>query len=347
MGACTVKAGFTTSVVLPGGRWLQVMAALGLWNASVPGWAESQQRFPDQSPHHERFVASAGGPRLELLDWGGSGEVVLFVPGLGQSAHIFDGLAPRFTTRYHCIGLTRRGHGRSDAPQGGYDITTLVDDLARVIDALGDTQVVLVGHSFAGIELTEFARRHPHRVSGLVYLEAAYDYSRMPDPSKDPLSTAPAPQDLANLEAARRWFERAFGFWHEAVGADANEVNLQPDGSLRLQSMRADVADALWKTMIAYRPRYDAIRAPVLAVYAVSAYHPLARHARATVHDAADRFWRESWRPYQDASIAQLVDSGGPTVIRILRDTQHMCFLRPEDERQVVDAMTAFLSELS
>ena len=59
-----------------------------------PQTATPGQRFPDESPHRERFVVVAGGVRLQILDWGGQGPVLLFVPGLGQTAHIFDGLAP-------------------------------------------------------------------------------------------------------------------------------------------------------------------------------------------------------------------------------------------------------------
>jgi non-heme chloroperoxidase len=80
--------------------------------------AATSERFPDNSPHSERFVIGSGGTRLHVLDWGGSGPLLLFLPGLGQTAHIFDSLAPQFRDRCHVVGLTRRGHGRSNAPAG-------------------------------------------------------------------------------------------------------------------------------------------------------------------------------------------------------------------------------------
>jgi len=302
--------------------------------------AAASERFPDSSPHSERFVIGSGGTRLQLLDWGGSGPLLLFLAGLGQTAHIFDSLAPQFRDRYHVVGLTRRGHGRSDAPAGQYDLDTLMADVAIVVTGVGRNKVTLVGHSFAGIELTSFAMRHPDLVDRLIYLEAAYDYSLMPKDSDDPVSVTPGPDDLASLEAGKRWFERAFGFWHEAIGADANDVNVRPDGTMKLESMREDVAASLWRVMTTFRPDYTTLTAPILAVYAVSETHPmLPRDAPADKVTAANTFWRTAWRPYQRASIAQLLDARVPTTIVVLRDTQHLCFLRPDDERQVVRAM--------
>lgn len=39
------------------------------------------------------------GVALHYVDWGGTGLVLVFLTGLGDSAHAFDSLAPRFTDR--------------------------------------------------------------------------------------------------------------------------------------------------------------------------------------------------------------------------------------------------------
>ena len=100
---------------------------------------------------------------------------MLFLHGLGDTPHIFDDLAPKFTNQFRVLGLTRRGHGQSEKPQTGYDTATLVEDIRQFLDALKIERVVLVGHSIAGDELTRFAGVHPDRVIKLVYLDAAYD----------------------------------------------------------------------------------------------------------------------------------------------------------------------------
>ena len=45
----------------------------------------------------ERFVRVAPGVKLEVLDWGGSGEVMVLLTGSGDNAHVFDYFAFQFT----------------------------------------------------------------------------------------------------------------------------------------------------------------------------------------------------------------------------------------------------------
>src|SRR5580704_4170717 len=63
----------------------------------------------DPSPHRVRFVAIDPATRLEVLDWGGRGETLVLLAGLGNSAHVFDDFAPKLVDRFQVIGLTRRG----------------------------------------------------------------------------------------------------------------------------------------------------------------------------------------------------------------------------------------------
>lgn len=128
----------------------------------------------DRSPHKSGFV-NANGVRLHYLDWGGSGDALLFLAGMGCNAHIFDDFPPRFTDRFRVLALTRRGHGESDHPETGYDVDTLTEDIRIFLNGLGIEQVILVGHSMANVELSHFSALYPDRVLKLVFLDAAYD----------------------------------------------------------------------------------------------------------------------------------------------------------------------------
>jgi len=134
----------------------------------------------DKSPHHKTGFITFNGVRLHYLDWGGAGETLLLLHGMGDTAHIYDELAPKFTNQFRVLGLTRRGHGESEIPETGYDTATLVEDIRQFLDALKIQRVVLAGHSFAGDELTRFAVVHPDRVIKLIYFDSAYDHSRVP-----------------------------------------------------------------------------------------------------------------------------------------------------------------------
>lgn len=64
------------------------------------------------------------------------------------------------------------------APTGGnYAPDRLGDDVLAVIDALKIDRPILAGHSIAGQELSSIGSRHPEKVAGLIYLEAAYGYA--------------------------------------------------------------------------------------------------------------------------------------------------------------------------
>lgn len=129
----------------------------------------------DASPHKVRFAPAEKGVKLEVLDWGGTGSPLVFLAGLGNTAHVFDDFAPKFTGQHHVIGITRRGFGASSLPSatgGNYEADRLGDDVLAVIDALKIEKPVIAGHSISGEELTSIGTRHPEKVSGLIYLDA-------------------------------------------------------------------------------------------------------------------------------------------------------------------------------
>src|SRR6266436_865791 len=120
------------------------------------------QAAASPSPAKTGFV-SVNGVRLHYVDWGGLGETILFLPGFNDTAHVYDKFAPRFTDRFHVLGLTRRGVGESEKPTTGYDTPTWVEDIRQFLDGLRINKVSLIGHSMAGGELTLLATRYPDR----------------------------------------------------------------------------------------------------------------------------------------------------------------------------------------
>jgi hypothetical protein len=52
-----------------------------------------------------------------------------------------------------------------------------------------------------------------------------------------------------------------------------------------------------------------------------------------------------NWVPYQEQSLDELLASNGPVRMAIVRNVSHLCFFRPQDEAQVVHAISAFLDE--
>jgi pimeloyl-ACP methyl ester carboxylesterase len=125
----------------------------------------------DPSGHRVSFVTVEPGVHLEVLDWGGTGEILVLLAGLGDNAHVFDQFAYQFNDRFHVIGITRRGFGLSSQPAHGYDLATRARDDIAVLDKLKIREAVFVGHSIAGTELSELGAAYPDRVKKLVYLD--------------------------------------------------------------------------------------------------------------------------------------------------------------------------------
>jgi non-heme chloroperoxidase len=138
------------------------------------------QNQTDSSPHSVQFVTVDKDVKLEVLDWGGVGRPLVFLAGLGNTAHVFDKFAPKFNSTYHVYGITRRGFGASSKPApevSNYTADRLGDDVLAVIDALKLDHPILAGHSIAGEELSSIGSRHPEKVAGLIYLDAAFPYA--------------------------------------------------------------------------------------------------------------------------------------------------------------------------
>jgi pimeloyl-ACP methyl ester carboxylesterase len=248
-----------------------------------------QERRPDAwtdpSPHRSEYV-SVNGVRLNYLDWGGTEPTLVLIHGWADSPHVFDDLAASLRHRAHLIAYARRGHGRSDAPPGPYDEAMLVEDLRQLLDKLGIKRSILLGWSMGGNEITDFAGRFPDRVSGLIYLEAGYDWSdssfNNDEASKfesefgsifDPVPAA----DLASLDVYRTYIRRMwYGKdtpWTPGLEAELRDVvRIQANG--RIQPVPYGAALEAFSSLGKASRDYRSVRAPALALFA-SSFFPI------------------------------------------------------------------------
>lgn len=67
-----------------------------------------------------------------------------------------------------CLAYDQRGHGRSIKPETGYAPEDYADDLKAILDELGWTKIVLVGHSMGGRNALNFCSRYPEMVEKFI-----------------------------------------------------------------------------------------------------------------------------------------------------------------------------------
>ena len=94
-------------------RLLLVAVALLALGAPAAAWATDHKpaACADHTPHKVRFVKVAPGVQLEVLNFGGSGDAMVLLTGIGDNAHVYDEFAFQFTDFFRVIGITRRGFG--------------------------------------------------------------------------------------------------------------------------------------------------------------------------------------------------------------------------------------------
>jgi len=148
----------------------------------------------DTASHEIRFIEVEANVSLEVLDWGGAGPALVLLTGIGATAHAYDQFAPELAKDFHVYGLTRRGFGPSSKPDTGYGIHNLAKDVEKIIQALNLRRPLVVGHSIAGQELDVLGAEYSDGIAGLVYLDAAFDYTNKDSDEYTQLLAAVTPQ---------------------------------------------------------------------------------------------------------------------------------------------------------
>jgi len=306
----------------------------------------------DSSAHKSGFV-KVNGVRLHNLDWGGDGPVLLFLAGLGNSAHIYDKFAPRFINKFHVIGLTRRGHGDSDYPEIGYDVETLTEDVRQFMDSLEIDRAILAGHSMAHIELSHFAALYPERVLKLIYLDAAYDRTSSAFKTmlqKNPLRNIQIPgmyDDYTSIDeyiaSIKKYYPTYADIWSEVIVEEIlRAIKTSPEGKI-VDKMTEGISKALRDALNSYAPEDSKVRAPILSIYALNGgdyYAPLDSMTKEQ-RDSVIEFFDSTRPALQREMIAQFRHNVPHARVVEIPHGHHYCFIKQDGF--VFDEMMKFL----
>ena len=236
-----------------------------------------------------------------------TGPPFLLVHGLASNARMWDGVAVALAAAGHRVAaVDLRGHGRSDKPDGPYDVRTVADDLATLIqglsgstlpvwpgtvDGFGAGRPVVAGQSWGGNVVLELAARHPDLVRGIAcvdggWLELADEFTEW-----DACRAALTPPRLAGRRATEveAYVRSAHPDWPATgIRGVMGNFEVRADGTVApwlTFERHITVLRGLWE----HRPseRYAGIGVPVLLAPADGGDAERGRRKRNRVDEAA------------------------------------------------------------
>ena len=171
---------------MPGKKTVPIVIALGAMaaaSATAVLAAEVYRRPVELAFGLARLKLKALGAREEMCEAGGlpmryyrvgrKGEPVVLVHGLGGSAEAWVNMMPLLSHNFLVYSPDLPGFGKTPLAPGRQCITTHARYLGYFLEALGYTQVTLVGQSLGGWIATRYAAEHPERVKRLYLLNSA------------------------------------------------------------------------------------------------------------------------------------------------------------------------------
>lgn len=156
-----------------------------------------------------KTMALADG-EVSYLEWDAEAPLLHFAHATGFNAETYRSLLTPLQGRFHVVAADQRGHGFTKlpalpGPQANW--TTFGQDLASIMEQLGNGPAVLAGHSMGAITSMMVAAARPDRVRGLVLVEPVLvpRFSRRLASIMRMLGRVPPPgTDLATMAAKRR-----------------------------------------------------------------------------------------------------------------------------------------------
>ena len=105
---------------------------------------------------------------------GGNRPPIILLHGLTANGACWTALARELEREYDVIMPDARGHGASSAPSHRYQYEDHANDVVGMIQALGLSSPILLGHSMGGMTATVVAARNPGLLRGVVLADPSF-----------------------------------------------------------------------------------------------------------------------------------------------------------------------------
>src|ERR1700687_5203890 len=154
--------------MLSRGIRVNILAAALMVGATGAASAPDANANPTRSVHwmkvHDGYIA--------YDDSGGTGPIIICVPGLGDLRQQYRCLAPRLEAAgLRVVRMDVRGHGQSSVNWPDYSAASVGADIVALIRLLGAKKVYIVGNSMAGAAAVWAAAEAPGAIAGIVLID--------------------------------------------------------------------------------------------------------------------------------------------------------------------------------
>jgi pimeloyl-ACP methyl ester carboxylesterase len=102
----------------------------------------------ENAPNHERILV--GPVALHVARWPSDGPPLLLLPAMTQTWDAWLPVIPALAERFSVSAVDLRGHGASDHPETGYNLSDYAADIVALTERLGWRQPNVIGHSLGG-----------------------------------------------------------------------------------------------------------------------------------------------------------------------------------------------------
>jgi N-formylmaleamate deformylase len=119
-------------------------------------------------------ICKANGINIHYLRTGRSKPPVVLLHGLTGSGACWSFLAPALEEEYDVVMPDARAHGNSSTPLNGYRYENLASDVLGLIDELGLTAPIVLGHSMGGMTAAVVASRLGAAIRGVILADPTF-----------------------------------------------------------------------------------------------------------------------------------------------------------------------------
>ena len=213
-------------------------------------------------------------------------------------------------------------------------------------DSLKLNRPVLIGHSFAGEELSSVGSRHPDKIAGLIYVDAGYSYAYYDRLRGDllldsldlrkKLEQLPASDPQGQKQLVQELLQSNLPQFEKDLQEEQKKLQLMP-----AQMQAPHEASPVVQAILSGAQKFTDVRVPILAIFAVP--HDLSGMFK---DDPAALAAAEAWDAANTEAQVKAFESGLPSahVVRLPNANHSTIFQSSQDD--LLREINAFLSAL-